>query len=139
VTKPVDPIYLQPCYSLRSRREVSTLDRMNARLYEHWQTDNRQGPAATPTNPYMDMKPNMARTDYRDMRGQLTYKPGVDGTLSGQYFSKYDPVSDPINVVRELTSAVNEPIEDRGMAQATKIADRQFGNRWTRGGGQLVK
>jgi hypothetical protein len=124
------PIYLQPCLSLRSRREVSTLDHMNARIYEHWQTDSRKSPTAGQANPYMDMKPNMARTDYRDMRGQLVYKPGVDGALNTQYFSKYDPVSDPKNVVRELTSAVNEPIEDRGMAQAVKIADRQFSNRW---------
>jgi hypothetical protein len=109
--------------------EKSAIDKINERFYEHWQTDSRKVATIERANPYMDMKPNMARTDWRDTRGQLTYKPDVDGTLSGQYFGKYDPVSDPRNVARELYSAVTEPIEDRGVMQARKIADRQFRHR----------
>jgi hypothetical protein len=126
VEEHVDPNYLRPCFSLRSRREINTVDQLNARISESWQNTH----VGTNRTPYMDMKPSMSRIDTRDKRGAVAYMPGIDKSLNGPYFNQYDAKTDPINVARELEAAVYEPIEDRGAIQSIRLAERQFGNRW---------
>jgi hypothetical protein len=62
---PVEPRELEPCRTLRSRREVNTKDTVNSRFVEQWMTDTQQ-PFYTGTplrTLYVeDMMPTSART-----------------------------------------------------------------------------
>jgi hypothetical protein len=125
----VDPSYLRPCMTLRSRREVSTIDHVNTRFNEMWQSDATIG---TSTKlPYLDTAPLMSRTDYRKHGNTPIYKPGSGlDSKSGSYFDKYDVTTDPRNVVREMQNVVYEPVQDRGSDESMRLASRQFSGRW---------
>ncbi len=128
------PIIPYPQMALRSRRELPTRDTVNARNYEHWQTDGRYGiynradPNAAPT--FMDRMPNAGRLDRRDNRPAPAFQPGGPQLAGNPYFDKYDVESDPRNVVRELQGAVYESKEDRGVAESQRILERSFDSRW---------
>ncbi len=123
-----------PTMQLRSRRELPTRDTVNARNYEHWQTDGRYGiydsrdPAAAPT--FMDRMPNAGRLDRRDNRPAPAFQPGGPRLAGNVYFDKFDVESDPRNVVRELQGAVYESKEDRGVEESRRILERSFDSRW---------
>lgn len=83
---------LRPCMTLRARNEVNTVDAVNARLIEHWQTD---APAmqnsfrkTAPTDRYMDMNAIPSRLYREDMRQAQPYvvpaaqSPAVQKTLA---------------------------------------------------------
>lgn len=129
------PVIPYPEMSIRSRREVRTRDTVNARTYEHWQTDGRYGiydrrdPNAAPT--FMDMMANSARLDRRDNRPAPSFEADGPQLVGNQYFDKYDVASDPRNVARELQGAVYEDREDRGMAESKRLLQRSFDSRWT--------
>ncbi len=127
----VDPAYLRPCMSIRSRREVSTIDHVNARSYEMWQADRPYLGGTTDASgvPYMDMAQLSSRTDYRDQRGMRAYT-AQSGLGDTGYFDRYDPATDPRNAARELQAAVYEPANDRGAEQSVRLAERQFSGRW---------
>jgi len=68
---PYEPTNLTPCFILRSRREVNTMDSANSRMMNHWQNDDPQiqisrnvaGAAL-----YMDMNPTASRLYREDLR-----------------------------------------------------------------------
>lgn len=119
-----------PQMVLRSRREVSTRDFINATQYEHWQTDS---PAMTTNRPdlnkqapFYDMKPLQARTDGRSFLQSQPYVADAGMLDTNPYFQKYDVKSDPRNVTRELRGAVFETPGDRGLAESKRMLERQF-------------
>ncbi len=131
---PVPPIPY-PEMQLRTRREMPTRDTVNARNYEHWQTDGRYGIYdrrdlnAAPT--FMDRLPSAGRLDRRDNRPAAAFDPSgpkLDGNI---YFDKFDVKSDPRNVARELQGAVYESREDRGIQESRRLLTRAFESRWT--------
>lgn len=128
------PAMPPPQMSLRSRREVSTRDQVNALYYEQWQTDGPYGinnrPDINKQAPFYDMMPLSARTDQRSFLQAQPYvatAAGADEQLgSNPYFQKYDVKSDPRNVSRELRGAVYETPEDRGLKESKHMLERQF-------------
>lgn len=126
-TEPVVPL---PQMTLRSRREVSTRDFVNAQQYEHWQTDGRYGvynrADVAAQAPFYDMMPTPSRNDERSFAQAPHYM--VSGAALGNnpYFQKYDVTNDPRNVSRELRGAVFESTTDRGLNESAKMLTRQF-------------
>ena len=122
----------------RSRREVRTRDAVNARNYEHWQTDGRYGiydrrdPNSAPT--FMDMMGNAGRLDRRDNRPAPSFNPDGPQLVGNAYFEKYDVATDPRNVARELKGAVYETQEDRGLAESRRLLERTFQSRFVERG-----
>ena len=131
---PVPPIPY-PSMTLRSRRELPTRDTVNARNYEHWQTDGRYGIYdrrdlnAAPT--FMDRLPSAGRLDRRDNRPAAAFDANGPQLNGNVYFDKFDVQSDPRNVVRELQGAVYESREDRGIEESKRLLMRAFESRWT--------
>ncbi len=116
--------------TLRSRREVSTRDFVNAQQYEHWQTDGRYGvynrPDLNKQAPFYDMAPLTSRTDDRNYMQNQPFVAGGDPLGANPYFQKYDVTNDPRNVARELRGAVFETVTDRGIKESQRMLERQF-------------
>jgi hypothetical protein len=74
---PYEPSNLTPCFALRSRREVNTVDAANSRLVNHWQTDAPQIQVARRDLSgaifYMDMNPTSSRLYREDLRQSQPY------------------------------------------------------------------
>ena len=137
-------------FQLRTRIENSTRDFVNAKQFEHWQSDTKDYTNQRPKRsildsikikidsamiPYMDMEPINTRTDARDYRQSQPYVAGGPDLEYNPYFDRYDPISDPRNAVRELRSAVYEDKGGaRGEEESRKILRRQYENRWTEEG-----
>ena len=132
---PAPPPIPYPSMTLRSRRELPTRDVVNARYYEHWQTDGRYGIYdrrdlnAAPT--FMDQQGSPGRLDRRDNRPAAAFDATGPQLAGNIYFDKYDVQSDPRNVVRELQGAVYESKEDRGVSESNRLLQRAFESRWT--------
>jgi len=54
----------------------------------------------------------------------------IDSLSMNPYFDKYDVAGDSRNIVRELRTAVTEPVVDRGIIQSQRLLERGFENRW---------
>lgn len=145
-------------FQLRSRIERSTRDWVNAKQFEHWQTDtpsltnnkpklvnlNSNLPSfdiakgkfipnySSSNIPYYDMETINTRGDKRDYKQSQPYVAGGPDLEYNPFFDRYDPVRDPRNAVRELRSAV---YEDKGTArgenESQQILRRQFEHRWS--------
>jgi hypothetical protein len=130
-----EPAVPLPQMVLRSRREVSTRDAVNARQFEHWQTDapymNLNRPDVNRQPAHLDMNPvpsrNSASSAYRQ---NATLKAGDDGFTQNPYFENYSPADDSRNVIREFRAAVFEDKEDRGLAESKRILTRGFESQW---------
>lgn len=126
----VEPVVPLPQMSLRSRREVSTRDFVNAQQYEHWQTDGRYGvynrADQNAQAPFYDMAPLSARTDERNFIQSPQFVAGGAALTNNPYFQKYDVTQDPRNVARELRGAVYETPGDRGLMESKRMLERQF-------------
>lgn len=154
MTQPVWPAYAVPAVppsALTSRREFSTRDSVNARQFEHWQTDGKylvsDRPDVGKQRPFQDFQPINSRTTDRNYRNQPRYdvlSPGLahgsqltaasdaaGAELSGNpYFEKYDAAYDNRNAVRELRSAVYEDKSDEGIRESSRLLRRNFDTRW---------
>jgi hypothetical protein len=135
-------------FQLRTRIENSTRDFVNAKQFEHWQTDtkdytNHRLKKSVPDSinvsagynggiiPYMDMEPMNTRGDARDYKQSQPYVAGGPDLEYNPYFDRYDPISDPRNAIRELRSAVYEDKGGpRGEEESKKMMRRQYENRW---------
>lgn len=119
-----------PQMTLRSRREPSTRDFVNAQQYEHWQTDGRYGiqnrPDLNKQAPFYDMAPLSSRTDDRNYLQNQPFVAGGAPLGDNPYFQKYDVTNDPRNVARELRGAVFEIPSDRGLKESQRMLERQF-------------
>ena len=74
---PYEPTNLTPCFILRSRREVNTMDAANSRMVNHWQTDDPQIQISRRDISgaifYMDMNPTASRLYREDLRQSQPY------------------------------------------------------------------
>ena len=81
--------------------------------------------------PYLDMSPQNTRYDARDYKQSQPFVAGGPDLAYNPYFDRYDPVTDPRNVIRELRSAVYEDKGgDQGYEESQKKLKRHFENRW---------
>lgn len=123
-----------PKFIPRTRREVDATDAINARQFEHWQTDGKYDiynrPDLNKQAPFYDMLPNDSRMNDRSYRSQPRFE--VDGHRGSQnpYFDKYDTVFDARNTTRELRASVYEDKSTGYLKESDRLLERQFDNRW---------
>ena len=123
-----------PQFITRTRREVDTKDSVNARQFEHWQTNSKYGvynrPDMNKQAPFYDMMPNDSRTDSKSHRSQPRFD--ASGSRGGEnpYFDKYDTASDARNTTRELRASVYEDKNTGYTKESNMLLQRQFDNRW---------
>ena len=137
----IDPTPL-PQFAIRSRREPSSRDVVNARFSESWNSDppvlqslyrpsaqlayliNRKGDTFYDQNgiPSRQQQPLTLPAEPFDPNG---------AKLEGNsYFDQYSPRFDPRNAMRELKSVVVESRADKGIAESKRILTRNFSGRY---------
>jgi len=123
-----------PRFMARTRREVDPIDAINARQFEHWQTDGKYGVMNRPdTNrqaAFFDMLPNSSRTSDRSYRAQPRYDADGERGVQNSFFDKYDTTFDARNMTRELRASVYEDKNTGYTAESQKLLQRNFDNRW---------
>jgi hypothetical protein len=123
-----------PQFMARTRREIDTKDAVNARQFEHWQTDGKyetyNRPDINKQSPFYDMLPNDSRMNDKSYRSQPRFD--VDSHRGGQnpYFNKYDTAFDARNMTRELRASVYEDKNTGFLAESQRLLQRNFDNRW---------
>jgi len=123
-----------PEFMARSRREIDTIDAINARQFEHWQTDGKYGVYNRPdTNnqaAFYDMMPNSSRMNDKSYRSQPRYDSVGEKGVQNPYFDKYDTTSDARNMTRELKASVYEDKNTGYLKESSLMLQRNFDNRW---------
>jgi hypothetical protein len=138
-----EPQIPPPCMTLRARKEMPTRDSVNARQFEHWQTDTPilqpEFKFKEPLFPQMDvhkdaiydMNPISSRLDARDFKQARPFEEMGPSLAQNPYFDRYDPTRDPRNAIRELRSVVSEDrFGEKGVLEARRLLDRGFSSRW---------
>lgn len=123
-----------PQFMPRTRREVLSVDAINARQFEHWQTAGQHGiynrPDVGQQAPFYDMMPNNSRTTDRSYRSQPRFDPTVERGAQQDYFMKYDTASDSRNMTRELRASVYEDKNNGYQRESDSIMERNLESRW---------
>lgn len=123
-----------PEFMARSRREIDTIDAINARQFEHWQTDGKYGvynrPDMNKQAPFYDMMPNSSRMNDKSYRAQPRYDANGERGVQNSYFDKYDTTFDARNMTRELKASVYEDKNTGYLSESSKLLQRNFDNRW---------
>jgi hypothetical protein len=103
MTQPVFPIYRVPEVPypelvIKSRREVNTRDTVNARNFEHWQTNGKylvqDRPDLNKQTPFQDFLPISSRMNERNYANQPRYDATGPKLGNNIYFDKYDVAYD---------------------------------------------
>ncbi len=123
-----------PKMIIRSRREVNTIDAINARQFEHWQTDGKYGihnrPDFNSQAPFNDQMPSDSRMNKQNYSSQPRFD--ESGHRGGQnaFFDKYDTAYDARNMTRELRASVYEDKNTGHLKESEHLLQRNFDNRW---------
>lgn len=116
-----------PKFIPRTRREINPIDSINARQFEHWQTDGKYDTMNRPDLhsqvPFQDQLPNDSRMNENRYRSQPRYK-------ENHYFDKYAISFDPRNKTRELNASVYEDKNTGFLQESERLVERNFDNRW---------
>lgn len=123
-----------PQFITRTRRETDTKDSINARQFEHWQTDGKyethNRPDINKQAPFYDMLPNNTRTNDKLYHPQPRFDAEGHRGVQNPYFDKYDATYDARNMTRELRASVYEDKNTGYLAESDKLLQRNFDNRW---------
>ena len=123
-----------PRFIGRTRRETNTIDTINVRQFEHWQTNGKHGttnrPDVNQQAPFYDMLPNSSRASERSYRAQPRYDAAGERGVENSFFDKYDTTSDARNMTRELKASVYEDKNTGFQKESDRLLQRQFDNRW---------
>jgi len=123
-----------PTFITLTRRETNTIDTVNARQFEHWQTDGKYGTSNRPDMnrqaPFYDMLPNTSRSNDKNYRSQPRYDASGSKGVENSYFDKYDTTFDSRNMARELKASVYEDKNTGYSQESNKLLQRNFDNRW---------
>jgi hypothetical protein len=123
-----------PQFIGRTRRETNPTDTINARQFEHWQTNGKYmengRPDVNRQAPFYDMLPNSSRFTDRSYRSQPRYDVAGERGVQNSYFDKYDTTSDSRNTTRELRSSVYEDKHSGYTLESDKLLERNFDSRW---------
>lgn len=123
-----------PEFITRTRREVHPVDTINARQFEHWQTQGKHSyynrPDLNQQAPYNDMMPNSSRANAKDYRAQPRFNVSMERGSNNPYFDKYDATSDSRNMARELRGSVYEDKHTDFKRETEIMLTRNFDNRW---------
>lgn len=123
-----------PRFIGRTRRETNAVDTINARQFEHWQTNGKYGttnrPDVNQQAPFYDMLPNSSRVNEHSYRAQPRYDTSGERGVENSFFDKYDTTSDARNMTRELKASVYEDKNTGFQKESNRLLQRQFDNRW---------
>lgn len=123
-----------PEFITRTRREYDTHDSINARQFEHWQTDGKYDiynrPDVNKQSPFYDMMPNNSRMNDKSYRSQPRFDPLQSRGVENPYFDKYDSIYDARNMTRELRASVYDDKNTGYMKESDKLLERNLDNRW---------
>jgi len=123
-----------PKFTPRTRREVDPKDAVNARQFEHWQTDGKymtmNRPDVNGQAPFYDMMPSNSRMNDNSYRSQPRFDAQGNRGGQNQYFDKYDTAFDARNMARELRGSVYEDKSTGYLMESEKLLQRNFDNRW---------
>jgi hypothetical protein len=123
-----------PQFMARSRREIDTKDAINARQFEHWQTDGKYDtfnrPDINKQAPFYDQLPNDSRMNDRSYRSQPRFDATAARGVQNPYFDKYDTTFDARNMTRELRATVYEDKNTGYLKESEKLLQRNFDSRW---------
>lgn len=123
-----------PQFITRTRREANTFDSINARQFEHWQTDGKFGtnnrPDINKQAPFYDMLPSDSRMNSRSYRSQPRFDADSSRGAQNPYFDKYSVTDDSRNMTRELKASVYEDKNTGYVEESNKLLQRNFDNRW---------
>jgi hypothetical protein len=123
-----------PEFMPRMRREINPQDAINARQFEHWQTNGKSGinnrPDINASVQFYDMMPNSSRISDRNYRSQPRFDATSKKGISNPFFDKYDATFDSRNMTRELRASVYEDKADGYSKECEKLLQRNFDNRW---------
>lgn len=123
-----------PQFMARSRREVDPIDAINARQFEHWQTDAKYGtmnrPDINKQAPFYDQMPNDSRQNDRSYSSQPRFDATAQRGVQNPYFDKYDTTFDARNMTRELRATVYEDKNTGYLKESEKLLQRNFESRW---------
>ena len=123
-----------PQFITRTRREFDTKDSVNARQFEHWQTNGKSGvfnrPDTNKQAPFYDMMPDDSRMSSKSHRSQPRFDTSGGRGGENPYFDKYDTTSDARNMTRELKASVYEDKNTGYTKESNMLLQRQFDNRW---------
>lgn len=140
-TRIVNPTPL-PQFVIRSRREPSSRDVVNAGFIESW---NSSSPVLQPTyrpSAQLVYLINRKGDTFYDQNGLPSRKmqplslpaapfdPNGAKLEGNSYFDQYSPRFDPRNAMRELKSVVVESRADKGIAESRQILTRNFTGRY---------
>jgi hypothetical protein len=128
------PFTLSPQFVLRSRKEYNTRDAVNARQFEHWQTDGKYSVNSRPDKNkrpvFHDVLPLNSRMNDKNYSAMPRYNPNETRGGGNSYFNKYDTTYDSRNTVRELRGTVYEDKNISYLAESRGMLTRAFDNRW---------
>ena len=123
-----------PQFMARTRREVDPIDSINARQFEHWQTDGKfmtnDRPDMNRQAPFYDMLPNVSRVNDRSYRSQPRYDVDESRGVENSYLNKSDTTFDARNMTRELRASVYEDKNTGYAKESLKLLERNFDSRW---------
>jgi hypothetical protein len=123
-----------PQFITRSRREIDTKDSINARQFEHWQTDGKyeiyNRPDMNKQAPFYDQLPNISRMNDKSYRAQPRFNTSESRGVENSYFDKYNVTFDARNMTRELRATVYEDKYSGQLQESQKLLQRNFENRW---------
>jgi hypothetical protein len=123
-----------PKMIIRSRRETDTHDAINARQFEHWQTDGKYGthnrPDLNSQVPFHDVLPIDSRMNTQNYSSQPRFDQTMHRGGQNSYFDKYDTAYDARNMVRELRATVYEDKNIDYSNESKHLLERNFDNRW---------
>jgi hypothetical protein len=123
-----------PRFMARTRRETNPIDSINARQFEHWQTDGKYGtmnrPDVNKQSPFYDQLPNDSRMNDNRYRSQPRFEVNSDKGGLNPFFDKYDTSFDPRNMTRELRASVYEDKNTGYVKESEHLLQRNFDNRW---------
>jgi hypothetical protein len=123
-----------PQFMARTRREADAIDSVNARQFEHWQTDSKSltnnRPDLNQQAPFYDMMPNTSRMSDRSYRSQPRFDAEGARGVQNPYFNKYDTTFDARNMTRELRASVYEDKNTGYNKESEKLLQRNFDSRW---------
>jgi hypothetical protein len=123
-----------PKFMPRTRRETDPKDAINARQFEHWQTDGKYStmnrPDLNKQAPFFDMLPNDSRMSDKNYRSQPRYDIDAGRGAENPYFDKYDTSFDSRNMTRELRASVYEDKNTGYLNESQRLLQRNFDNRW---------
>lgn len=128
------PQVLYPNTVIRSRKEISTRDIINATQYEHWQHDSKQ-PSYNRINhnkrhQFYEFLPQSDRLDNRDYSRHESFNESKYPLEANPYFEKMNIADQERNIIREFRSSVHETKNKDNIDIVHKLNERNFNNIW---------